>query len=97
VEASGGDIAKVKAQVDTKNYEWDVVDLETRHVARGELENLLAPIDFLWAWCKNEWLAAYRPSNLAYFIWLSFNGLGPSWHPGLSSLSKALLDPRPFP
>lgn len=45
VEASGGDIAKIKAQVDTKAYEWDVVDLETRHVARGELENLLEPID----------------------------------------------------
>jgi len=45
IEASGADIAKVKAQVDTKAYEWDVVDLETRHVARGELENLLEPID----------------------------------------------------
>jgi putative spermidine/putrescine transport system substrate-binding protein len=45
IEASGGDIAKVKAQVDNKAYEWDVVDLETRHIARGELENLLEPID----------------------------------------------------
>jgi len=45
IEASGPDIAKVKAQVDTKSYEWDVVDLETRHIARGELENLLEPID----------------------------------------------------
>ena len=45
IEASGPDIAKVKAQVDNKAYEWDVVDLETRHVARGELENLLEPID----------------------------------------------------
>ena len=45
IEASGADIAKIKAQVDNKQYEWDVVDLETRHVARGELENLLEPID----------------------------------------------------
>ena len=45
IEASGADIAKIKAQVDAKNYEWDVVDLETRHVARGELEGLLEPID----------------------------------------------------
>jgi putative spermidine/putrescine transport system substrate-binding protein len=45
VEASGPDIAKIKAQVDNKQYQWDVVDLETRHVARGELENLLEPID----------------------------------------------------
>jgi len=45
IEASGPDIAKVKAQVDNKAYEWDVVDLETRHIARGELENLLEPID----------------------------------------------------
>jgi putative spermidine/putrescine transport system substrate-binding protein len=45
IEASGPDIAKVKAQVDNKSYEWDVVDLETRHIARGELENLLEPID----------------------------------------------------
>jgi putative spermidine/putrescine transport system substrate-binding protein len=45
IEASGPDIAKVKAQVDTGSYEWDVVDLETRHVARGELENLLEPLD----------------------------------------------------
>ena len=41
IEASGPDIAKVKAQVDNKAYEWDVVDLETRHIARGELEGLL--------------------------------------------------------
>ena len=45
IEASGPDIAKVKAQVDNKAYEWDVIDLETRHIARGELENLLEPID----------------------------------------------------
>lgn len=45
IEASGPDIAKIKAQVDNKAYEWDVVDLETRHIARGELENLLEPID----------------------------------------------------
>ncbi len=45
IEESGPDIAKVKAQVDTKSYNWDVVDLETRHIARGELENLLEPID----------------------------------------------------
>jgi putative spermidine/putrescine transport system substrate-binding protein len=45
IEESGPDIAKVKAQVDNKSYEWDVVDLETRHIARGELENLLEPID----------------------------------------------------
>jgi putative spermidine/putrescine transport system substrate-binding protein len=45
IEASGGDIAKVKAQVENRAYEWDVVDLETRHVARGEIENLLEPID----------------------------------------------------
>lgn len=45
IEASGPDIARVKAQVDNKTYEWDVVDLETRHVVRGELENLLEPID----------------------------------------------------
>jgi putative spermidine/putrescine transport system substrate-binding protein len=45
IEESGPDIAKVKAQVDTKAYAWDVMDLETRHIARGELENLLEPID----------------------------------------------------
>ncbi len=45
IEASGPDIAKIKAQVETKNYEWDVADLETRHIARGELEDLLEPID----------------------------------------------------
>lgn len=45
IEDSGVDIAKVKAQVINKTYEWDVVDLETRHVVRGELEGLLEPID----------------------------------------------------
>ncbi|OQY01062.1 MAG: hypothetical protein B6I26_05520 [Desulfobacteraceae bacterium 4572_130] len=45
IESSGADIAKIKAQVDNKSYQWDVVDLETRHIARGELENLLEPLD----------------------------------------------------
>ncbi|WP_051261021.1 ABC transporter substrate-binding protein [Desulfovibrio inopinatus] len=45
IEATDPDIAKVKAQVMTKNYEWDVVDMETRHVARGEVEGLLEPLD----------------------------------------------------
>lgn len=45
VETSGPDIAKIKAQVDNNAYEWDLADLETRHVARGELENLLEPLD----------------------------------------------------
>ncbi|MFH2129921.1 MAG: ABC transporter substrate-binding protein [bacterium] len=45
IETSGPDIAKIKAQVDNNAYEWDLADLETRHVARGELENLLEPLD----------------------------------------------------
>jgi putative spermidine/putrescine transport system substrate-binding protein len=45
IESSGPGISQVKTQVDNKAYKWDVVDLETRDVVRGELQNLLEPVN----------------------------------------------------
>ncbi len=69
IEASGPDIAKVKAQVDNKTYQWDVVDLETRHIARGELENLLEPIDTNVVDLSRIEKAAIRKAAVGNIFW----------------------------
>jgi putative spermidine/putrescine transport system substrate-binding protein len=38
--------AKLKAQVQTKNYEWDVSVINAMELRQGELEGLLEPIDW---------------------------------------------------
>ncbi len=45
VEATGPDLAKIKAQVTSGNVEWDVVDIESRIMYTAITENLLEPID----------------------------------------------------
>ena len=45
VEATGPDLAKIKAQVESGNVEWDVIDVATRTLATATAENLLEPID----------------------------------------------------
>lgn len=76
IEASGPDIARVKAQVDNKTYEWDVVDLETRHIVRGELEHLLEPIDTKVVDLSRIEKKAIRKSAVGNIFWttaLSYN------------------------
>jgi len=38
--------AKLKAQVQTKNYEWDVSTINPTELRQAELEGLLEPIDW---------------------------------------------------
>ena len=45
VEDYNGGLAQIRAQVETDNVYWDVVDLETQDLHRGCDEGLLEPID----------------------------------------------------
>ena len=110
IEVSGADIAKIKAQVDNKSYEWDVVDLETRHVARGELENLLEPLDTNIVDLSNIDKKAVRKAGVGNIFWttsLAYNkkalkGAAPAaswsdfWNIKKFSGPRALQDQGPF-
>ena len=37
--------AQMKAQVETRNIEWDIVEVECRMLSRGMIENLFEPLD----------------------------------------------------
>ena len=40
------DFAKMKAMVDSRNIEWDIVDIEDRMFRRGLIEGLFEPLDY---------------------------------------------------
>ena len=46
IEDSTAGFGKLKAMVESKNVEWDVVDLGERHIIVGGREGLLEPIDY---------------------------------------------------
>jgi putative spermidine/putrescine transport system substrate-binding protein len=70
VEVShAGEYSKLKAMVETGNYEWDVVDAESRLVYRGANEGILERIDYsvvpkdeLLPWAVHE----YGVANIVY-------------------------------
>ncbi len=74
IEDTDPDIAKVKAQVMTGNYQWDVVDMETRHIALGELEDLLEPIDTSIVDTSNIYEMAVRRAAVANDFWTTSLG-----------------------
>ena len=45
VDVSTSSLAQIKAQVESGNIEWDVAQVESRWVARGEKDGLYEPID----------------------------------------------------
>ena len=41
----GGELASIRAQVETGNYKWDVIDVETGPAIQGCDEGILEPLD----------------------------------------------------
>jgi len=76
VEATGPDLAKIKAQVDSGNVEWDVIDVATRTLATATAENLLEPIDTNIVSLKNITKQAIFKcgiGNIAFSTVLTYN------------------------
>ncbi len=46
VDTAPPDLAKIKAMVEAKRVEWDVVQVENDFIYRGKAENLLEPLDY---------------------------------------------------
>jgi putative spermidine/putrescine transport system substrate-binding protein len=69
--------AKVKAMVDTKNVEWDVVDAEGRLYFRGLKQNMFEPIDWNVVGHKNELIpeavGTHGAGNVFFHVVLAWN------------------------
>lgn len=63
------DFAKVKAMVETKNVEWDVVDFEEKMLYRAVKEGLLEPMDYSLVYTKNIIPEAMNPYGIANSFW----------------------------
>ena len=76
IEATGPDLAKIKAQVTSGNVEWDVLDIESRVMYTAMKENLLEAIDTNIVKLKTITKPAihkYGIGNIAFTTALTYN------------------------
>src|SRR4030095_3768453 len=65
-----GEQAKIKAMVETKKVTWDVVEVESPHVARGGDEGLFEKLDYSKIGNKADFLpAAVTDCGIGIFVW----------------------------
>ena len=73
-----GEQAKVKAMVEAKHVNWDVVEVETGDIARGCDEGLYEKLDWSKLGNKADIIkAAQQPCGAGIFVWstaLAYNG-----------------------
>jgi len=76
------DFAKVKAMVETKNVEWDVVDFEEKMMYRAVKEGLLEPMDYSLVDTKNIVTEAMNPFGMANSFWAGVLAYSKTKFPG---------------
>jgi len=76
------DFAKVKAMVETKNVEWDVVDLEETMLYRAAKAGLLEPIDYSLMDTKNHIPKTIHPYGLGLNYWAGILAYNKTKFPG---------------
>lgn len=65
-----GEMAKIKAMVETKNVTWDVVEVESPDVVRGCDEGLFEKLDWAKIGKKDDYLpAAVNACGIGIFVW----------------------------
>lgn len=70
LDAWDGEMAKVKAMVDTGNVTWDLVQMDAAEVQRACDEGLLEKIDWSKITAKAEMMeAAVHPCGVGKFVW----------------------------
>lgn len=73
-----GEMAKIKAMVDTNSVTWDVVEVESPELARGCEEGLFEKIDYSKIGKKEDFVnGVAQPCGVGTFVWttlLAYNG-----------------------
>ncbi|MGO3889824.1 MAG: ABC transporter substrate-binding protein [Paenalcaligenes sp.] len=73
-----GELAKIKAMVDTNNVVWDVVEIETADLSRGCDEGLFEPLDWDNIIDKDALIPeAVHDCGMGVFVWstvMAYNG-----------------------
>lgn len=65
-----GELAKVKAMVDTGSISWDLVEVESPELARGCDEGLFEELDFSKLGNKEDFVkGAITPCGVGFFVW----------------------------
>jgi len=65
-----GEMAKIKAMVDTKSVSWDVVEVESPELARGCDEGLFEKLDMKGVGNKADFVSgAVTPCGVGIFVW----------------------------
>lgn len=69
-EAYNGELARVKAMVETNNVVWDVVEVETADLGRGCDEGLFEVLDWNKLGIKDDTIPeAYHECGVGTFVW----------------------------
>ena len=65
-----GEMAKVKAMVDTKSVSWDLVEVESPELSRGCDEDMFEPLDpALFGKTEDYVKGAIQPCGVGFFVW----------------------------
>ncbi|WP_263262241.1 ABC transporter substrate-binding protein [Pseudomonas sp. RIT-PI-S] len=65
-----GEMAKIKAMVDTKSVSWDLVEVESPELSRGCDEDMFEPLDpKLFGDAANYVKGAIQPCGVGFFVW----------------------------
>jgi putative spermidine/putrescine transport system substrate-binding protein len=65
-----GEMAKVKAMVDTKSVSWDLVEVESPELSRGCDEDMFEPLDpKLFGNTADYVKGAIQPCGVGFFVW----------------------------
>jgi putative spermidine/putrescine transport system substrate-binding protein len=65
-----GEMAKVKAMVDTKSVSWDLVEVESPELSRGCDEDMFEQLDpKLFGDAKDYVKGAIQPCGVGFFVW----------------------------
>jgi putative spermidine/putrescine transport system substrate-binding protein len=65
-----GEMAKVKAMVDTKSVSWDLVEVESPELSRGCDEDMFEQLDpALFGKAEDYVKGAIQPCGVGFFVW----------------------------
>lgn len=93
-----GEMAKLKAMVETKSVNWDVLDVEDTDLARGCEEGLLEKIDYSKISSKGDLISgAQQECGVGIFVWSNVLAYNPDKLNGAPKDWKDFWDTKKFP
>ncbi len=93
-----GEMAKVKAMVDTKSVSWDLVEVESPELSRGCDEDMFEPLDpKLFGDSANYVKGAIQPCGVGFFVLVDCVGVQRRQTGFRANQLGGFLDTKKFP